>query len=844
VIPNPRIVAAIVRKDLYTLWPLVVVVIAMLIAGRAMATFDLGGEQRVLVTLVVRLACALLVVAAIQQDTTVSVTHDWLTKPIRRMDMVAAKGAFVALTLFVPVVLIRFVAYASQGYSLGEALLAAADVDPIQVMLGLPVVVAAAAVTATLLQAAAVLIGVFIVVFVVSSLLAALGVVAIDESILAAGAAWTVLWPLTVFTIGVAAAVLWLEYGRRRTAAARATLAAAPLIVVLVSMLVGWQQLFALQKAVARDAPPGDELEVALNAGCFPAESAGVLKGGAGGTSAATQLLGAGLWSAEDLEAAGSGAVAFATAVSARDVPDGWVMKIANVEATYVDEEQRVLRRARPARLTAQRQTTLDGRAAGAHAWLLPTAAVERLEREPAARLRLDYSVSLLEPSAVDLEVDGKRRYLPNVGYCGARYDAAASAIHVDCFKRGPQPALIAADIPGAPLRTTDTVYPDYTPDWLELLTGRRYELTIDVPAGVAHSRIVLTAYEARSHFDRQLEVPGILGGSLDKCPLPAVSRNQDRPANVWRDTSTHTTLFVNVGDGVRLEVLDWGGSGRALVLLAGLGATAHAFDEFAPKLARHYRVLGITRRGHGASTLAETGYDIPRLGDDIVRVLDSLELDSSVVLVGHSIAGEELSEIGAKHADRVAGLVYLDAAADRTRDREISSEHRAVMRALPDSPPPEPDELASYAGLLRYVRRMNGAPIPEGEYLASFALTPAGSLGGRTMDPRVPEAIVAGVQLPNYAAITVPALAIYAIPGSADDLMRPWYDAADLVLRRNVQREYEITIAHRAAMKRGFEEGVADSRAVELLGANHWVFISNEADVLAELEAFVARLR
>ena len=45
---------------------------------------------------------------------------------------------------------------------------------------------------------------------------------------------------------------------------------------------------------------------------------------------------------------------------------------------------------------------------------------------------------------------------------------------------------------------------------------------------------------------------------------------------NEWRDPSPHKTTLVTVDDGVQLEVLDWGGSGPALVLLAGLGATAH----------------------------------------------------------------------------------------------------------------------------------------------------------------------------------------------------------------------------------------------------------------------------
>ena len=68
-------------------------------------------------------------------------------------------------------------------------------------------------------------------------------------------------------------------------------------------------------------------------------------------------------------------------------------------------------------------------------------------------------------------------------------------------------------------------------------------------------------------------------------------------------DLSPHTVRFIAVDDNVKLEVLDWGGSGRSLVLLAGLGNTAHVFDKFAPKLTGAYHVYGITRRGFGASS-------------------------------------------------------------------------------------------------------------------------------------------------------------------------------------------------------------------------------------------------
>ena len=42
---------------------------------------------------------------------------------------------------------------------------------------------------------------------------------------------------------------------------------------------------------------------------------------------------------------------------------------------------------------------------------------------------------------------------------------------------------------------------------------------------------------------------------------------------------------FITVDSGVTLEVLDWGGSGRPVVLLAGNSQTAHSFDEFGPAL-------------------------------------------------------------------------------------------------------------------------------------------------------------------------------------------------------------------------------------------------------------------
>lgn len=44
-----------------------------------------------------------------------------------------------------------------------------------------------------------------------------------------------------------------------------------------------------------------------------------------------------------------------------------------------------------------------------------------------------------------------------------------------------------------------------------------------------------------------------------------------------------------------------------------------------------------------------------------------------------------------------------------------------------------------------------------------------------------------------NPERIRVPALAIYAVPKSPTDLMRPWYMADDPIVRKNVETLYEL---------------------------------------------------
>jgi pimeloyl-ACP methyl ester carboxylesterase len=119
------------------------------------------------------------------------------------------------------------------------------------------------------------------------------------------------------------------------------------------------------------------------------------------------------------------------------------------------------------------------------------------------------------------------------------------------------------------------------------------------------------------------------------------------RGSLTWTDPSPRKVRHVVVAPVVHWRYSSGDGTGPALVFLTGLGDAAHVFDDFAPRLRDKFRVYGITRRGFGTSSAPVVGYDAAMRARDIIKVFDALGIDR-VVSVGHSIAGDELSKVGA----------------------------------------------------------------------------------------------------------------------------------------------------------------------------------------------------
>jgi pimeloyl-ACP methyl ester carboxylesterase len=472
---------------------------------------------------------------------------------------------------------------------------------------------------------------------------------------------------------------------------------------------------------------------------------------------------------------------------------------------------------------------------------MLPEHAVQKL-RGTEPTLNLSYSLTLLKPREYRVPTDGKRHSLPGFGYCGAVVNGPGNRIDVDCFSASSHPAQISAELNEIPAsRAYDGV--DFAPAYAQWPYSKRVELSIASPRLAKHDTITVTAWEVASHFQKSLGLPGILGADLTTCPLPAAGSTVS-PRSRWRDAAPHEAHSINVDEGVQLEVLDFGGDGSPLLLLPGLGATAHSYDELAPLLARKHRVVAMTRRGTGYSSKPDFGFDTPRLAQDVLRVMDAMKL-GKVVLVGHSIAGDELTWLGGHHADRFSGLVYLDAAYDRSGDSRspTAMRLRELRRILPPEPPFPPSSLANFGAVTQMLLERGHVPLPEGELIAFLRMNDPYLAGSPAIDARTQQAIAAAIQAPDYAALKIPALAIYAF-ANPDKPQPSWYDPKDKALIANLAEIARLSEAQKRRNIERFRTGVERGQVQEIQNAAHYIFQSNPVEIRSAIEAFVAALR
>jgi non-heme chloroperoxidase len=308
---------------------------------------------------------------------------------------------------------------------------------------------------------------------------------------------------------------------------------------------------------------------------------------------------------------------------------------------------------------------------------------------------------------------------------------------------------------------------------------------------------------------------------------IVAVALVASAPAQT--DSSPHRVQMVMVEPGVQLEVLDWGGSGRPLIFLAGAGDTAHRFDGFAPQFNKQHHVYGITRRGSGLSSQpapANGNYSADQLGDDVLAVMKALHIERPV-LVGHSMAGEEMSSIGSRFPDKVSGLIYLHAATDfafyDSAHPLLVVEMNDIKRRIDEIEVGGVDEQKKLLELETAVTHFEAVLRQNNAEIANMPPLP----------PRSPIGAALNFGMQKYTRIPVPVLAIYACPHNWDRLP-------------DSPRKTALIADDKARCTRwadNFRQGVPSARIVIIPNADHYVYLSNAAQVVTDMNMFFATL-
>ena len=155
---------------------------------------------------------------------------------------------------------------------------------------------------------------------------------------------------------------------------------------------------------------------------------------------------------------------------------------------------------------------------------------------------------------------------------------------------------------------------------------------------------------------------------------------------------------LVEVG-GHKLHIWCTGSGAPAVVLESGLGGSSADWGFVQPEVAAFTRVCSYDRAGMGYSDPGPSPRTTRRIAHELAQLLDRSGIGGPLVLVGASIGGLAVRVFASEHAQRVAGLVLVDASHE---DQEMD---------VPRIPPFVP--LLSSVGIFRLLG-------------VSFGLTPA----------------------------------------------------------------------------------------------------------------------
>ena len=72
---------------------------------------------------------------------------------------------------------------------------------------------------------------------------------------------------------------------------------------------------------------------------------------------------------------------------------------------------------------------------------------------------------------------------------------------------------------------------------------------------------------------------------------------------------------------------------------------------------------------------------------------------------------------------------------------------------------------------------------------------------------------------------------------------MEPWYDHKDPQLLQTLREKFRLESTYKLKHIARFEQGIKNSEVLVLEDADHWIFLSHEAEVLQAINQFMETL-